>query len=229
MSTLVSVARYHLMDRVQYVLLPIIVTAASFLVNVVIFAVLPDEDGGGKTGGLATLYVFLFGIGVVAIMRALPFALTLGMSRRTFYLGTLNLTAIIAVVSALVIVALQAIERATGGWGIGLHFFRISWFLSGPWYETLATALVAGAVFIVYGIWYGLVFRLWGMAGVVAFVIAQLVVFMIAILAIAWTDAWSNVHDFFTDLSALGLTGLLAALTAAMAVGGYATIRRIAV
>jgi hypothetical protein len=45
------------------------------------------------------------------------------------------------------------------------------------------------------------------------------------VLLITWTHVWAGTGRFFTALSAAGLTGLLAALTAALRAGGYATIR----
>jgi hypothetical protein len=41
--------------------------------------------------------------------------------------------------------------------------------------------------------------------------------------------AWPNIGQFFTDLTAPGLTGVLAAVAAALLIGGYATIRRVTV
>jgi hypothetical protein len=31
---------------------------------------------------------------------------------------------------------LQLIERATGGWGLRMEFFRVPYLLAGPWYLT---------------------------------------------------------------------------------------------
>jgi len=41
--------------------------------------------------------------------------------------------------------------------------------------------------------------------------------------------AWPAIGRFFTTLSTAGLTGLLAALTAVLLAGGYATMRRVTV
>ena len=41
--------------------------------------------------------------------------------------------------------------------------------------------------------------------------------------------AWPAIGHFFTTLSVVGLTGLLAALAVALLAGGYATIRRVTV
>ena len=51
----------------------------------------------------------------------------------------------------------------------------------------------------------------------------------IDLLIIGGRDAWQSFGHFFTTLTIPGLTGLLAALTAVLLAGGYATVRRLAV
>ena len=48
-------------------------------------------------------------------------------------------------------------------------------------------------------------------------------------LVVTWVHAWPNIGRFFTDLSAAGLTGVLAAVAVALLAGGSATMRRVAV
>ena len=67
---------------------------------------------------------------------------------------------------------LQAVERATGGWGLSLHFFRIPWIMDGPWYQTWLTSFVLLVAFFLYGMWYGLVYRRWSLPGEVIFIAA---------------------------------------------------------
>jgi hypothetical protein len=134
-----------------------------------------------------------------------------------------------AAIYAIGVTAAQAVERAGNGWGVEMHFFRVPWLFDGPWYETLATAFVLGAAVMVYGVWYGVVFRRWGIVGIVAFVAAQLLVLMIGALAATWTDAWGDVGSFFTTINAIGFAGVLAAATVALGLGGYTTLRRVAV
>ena len=135
MNTLVNVARYHLVDRLTYVALPWGIMAFSFLVNLVIATVLPSPQGD-YTGGLVTIYAFLLICGALSMTRSLPFGLMLGASRRTYYLGTALLITALGAVYGLGLTVLQAVERATGGWGTGLHFFRVPWIMDGPWYQT---------------------------------------------------------------------------------------------
>jgi hypothetical protein len=228
MNTAIKVARYHLMDR-TLLWLPVGITVFVFLINLVIFAVVPTPKDGGYTYAISALYIWLMTVGVVMIVQRLPFGLTLGLSRRAFYRGTAALVVAMAAVYAVGVTIAQAIERAGHGWGVHMHFFRVPWLFEGAWYDTLVTGFVLGAAVMVYGIWYGIVFRRWGMLGVVSFVAAQLLVLTFGALATTWTHAWHDVGSFFTTLSAVGVAGVLAAITAALGAGGYTTLRRVAV
>jgi hypothetical protein len=247
MNTWIKVARYHLLKRFDYLVLPWAWTAFAFAVDLVIFAVVPvghsyhqvltahglvrvaSPPSSRDAGGLGAIVAVYFALGVLSIARGLPFAFALGVSRRSYYAGTTLLGVALAVGNGLAITALQAIERATGGWGESVHIFRVPYVLDGPWYLTWLTSSVALALLFGWGMWYGIVFRRWSLPGTVTLTATQVTVLVAAALAITWARAWAGTGHFFTALSAAGLTGLLAALTAALLAGGYATIRRVTV
>jgi len=228
MKTLVNVARYHLVDRVTYLALPWGVMAFSFLVNVAIAALVPSP-GGSYTGGLVTIYIFLLICGALSMTRSLPFGLMLGASRRAYYLGTALLVVTLGAVYGLGLTVLQAVERATGGWGLTLHFFRVPWIMDGPWYQTWLTSFVLLVLFFLYGMWYGLVYRRWSVPGMVAFIAAQVLVALGVLAVVSVTDNWLAVGQFFATLTAPALTGVLAAIAVAMGLGGFTTIRRVTI
>lgn len=229
MRTLVNVGRYHLVDRLTYVAMPWGIMMFSFLVNLVIAGLVPSSPEGIYTGGLASLYAFLLVCGAVSMTRELPFGLMLGVSRRGYYLGTTLLIVVLGVVYGLGLTVLQAVERATDGWGFSLHFFRVPWILDGPWYLTWLTSFVLLVLFFGYGMWYGLVYRRWSLPGLVGFIAAQVLVALGAVVAVTMTDHWHTVGRFFTTLTAPALTGVLAAVAVAMGLGGFTTIRRVTV
>jgi hypothetical protein len=244
MSTWVNVARYHLIQRFGYLVLPWAALAFGFIVSLISIAFTPaghhavlssqglvrvTNTGGRYSGSLAIMYVFFFVMGMVSIGRSLPFGLTLGVSRRSYYIGTALLAIALAVANGLGLTILQAIERATGGWGMGAYLFRVPYILNGPWYLTWLTSTVALALLFGYGMWFGIVYRRWNLGGTTAFIGAQVAVLLAAALVITWANAWTGTGHFFTALSAAGLTGLLAVATAALLAGGYATIRRVTV
>ncbi len=245
MNTWLKVARYHLLKKFDYLALPWAWTAFGFAVDLVIFAMIPvshsyhqvltahgivqvpnppSSRDAGALGGIVAVY---FALGVLSIARGLPFAFALGVSRRSYYAGTALLGAALAAGNGLAITGLQAIERATGGWGESVHIFRVPYVLDGPWYLTWLTSSVALALLFGWGMWYGIVYRRWSLPGTVTLTAAQVTVLVAAALTITWSHAWAGTGRFFTALSAAGLTGLLAVLAAALLAGGYATIRRV--
>jgi hypothetical protein len=227
MSTWIKVARYQMVQRFNYVTLPWAALALLFAAQLAVITMLGMHDA--RLTGLVSIYAVFFIVGVSTVARSLPFGLALGLSRRSYYLGTVLLALTLTALDGLLLAGLQEIERATGGWGLGMFFFRVEYVLDGPWFLTWLTSFVALTLAFVYGLWWGLVYLRWRRMGRRVFLVAQI----LALLAVGLTAdrfaAWPNIGRFFTDLTALGLTGVLAAATAALLVGGYATIRRVAV
>ena len=230
MSTWINVSRYHLVQRVNFVALPWAILAFAFAADLVILALVPAGHSSHRyVGGLAAIFIMVFLLGLQTVARALPFGLSLGLSRASYYLGTVGLAVSLSAVYGLILAVGQVIERATGGWGIRMGFFRVPYVLAGPWYLTWLTSFVVLALLFVYGMWFGLVYRRWSLVGLVAFIAGQVSVILAGAIVATTANAWSNVGHFFTALSAAGLTGLMAAFAAVLVVGGLATIRRMSV
>jgi hypothetical protein len=230
MTTYLNVARYHLTQRLNYLILPWSVLAFAFVVDVIVLALTPAGHSSHRyVGGLGSIAVLVFVLGVQSVARSLPFGLALGISRRTFYLGTTLLAVALAAVASTFITIGQVLERASGGWWMSMGFFRVPYLLSGAWYLTWLTCLVALTLLFGYGMWLGLVYRRWSLAGLAVFMAGQVTVLVVGAVATTWGHAWHSVGHFFTALSAAGLTGLLAALAVALLAGGFTTMRRLTV
>jgi hypothetical protein len=216
-STWVKVARFNLARPANYVVLPCILPFA-FAVGAVTAG---REPGHNASGYLVSFFIFFTVQGMLTAGRSLPFALMLGASRRSFYLGTALHGLALAVASGLALAALQAIERATGGWGLSMRFLRVPYLLDGPWYATWLTCAVILFAMFVYGMWSPILQRRWGMYGTLVFLAAQALV-VTAVSVVASAEHWHR-------LTALGLTGVIAALAVLLLAGGHATIRGAAV
>jgi hypothetical protein len=231
-NTLVKVARYHLLGGwILYLAAPWVVLALNFAPYLAGAAVAKPPPPGQfyGSGAVFAIYIWFAIPGVVGMLRSLPFALSLGVSRRAYYAGTALLGVGLAAVYGLVLAVLAVIERATTGWGVHLDFFQVSYILAGPWYLTWLTSFVGLAVLFVYGMWWGLVYWRWDVAGLLVFGAVQILVGGAGALTATRTGAWPAIGHFFTTLSAAGLTGVLAALTVVLLAGGYATMRRVTV
>jgi hypothetical protein len=212
---MIKVARYQLVQQpALFVTIPLAILAFVFAVDAV-------RGDNIYRGGLAVIFLFFFVMGVQRIGRWLPFGLALGATRRSFYAGTALLGVSMSLVYGLVMAGLQAIERATGGWGLSITFFRVPHFLNGPWYVTWLTSFVGLSALFVYGMWYGIVNRRWGLLGLLAFLALQ------ALVVLAYFRA--GLDRPLTSLSALDLTGAVAVLAVVCLAGGHATIRRVRV
>jgi hypothetical protein len=226
MNAMIKMARYQLVRPVLFVALPWATLAG-------VFAVAVARGGGNFQSGLVVIFGMFFVLGVQRTGGWLPFGLALGATRRSFYAGTALLGVSMSLVSGLVIAGLQAIERATGGWGLSITFFRVPYVLSGPWYTTWLTSFVGLSALFVYGMWYGIVNHRWGVLGLLAFLAVQVLI----ALAVAFAYSGAGVGPlrlrpaggYPATLTALELTGVIAALTVVCLAGGQATIRRVTV
>jgi hypothetical protein len=221
-NTWVKVARYDLMMRATYLVLPLIL---PFTLGVAALTA-GRSHSHEAPGYLLTLFLYFAVQGWQTVGRSLPFGLTLGASRRSFYSGTALLGLALALLSGLALTALQAVERATGGWGLAMHLFRVQYLLNGPWYDTWLTSAVGLFAVFAYGMWHGIVSSRWGVLGTVAFIAVQVLV----VVAGAVVASFGHWHPFpragGPGLPILGLTGIVAALAALLLAGGHATIRR---
>jgi hypothetical protein len=224
------VVRYLLLDRVTYLVLPWAWAAFGFVVDVVIVQLTPAGHTSHRwVAGLIGVFVVVFVLGVQAVARALPFGLALGVSRRTYFLGAASLAAGLGACYGLVLAIGQAVERATGGWGMNMGYFRVPYILDGSWYLSWLTASIAFVLMFAYGMWYGLVYRRAGLIGTAIFGGAQICVLALAAIIATWVHGWAGLGHFFATITATGVTAVLAIAAAVLLAGGFATIRRLAV
>ena len=229
-STWIKVARYHLVDRISLTIGPWGILVFDFVIFLAIVAMMgPAQHPQSQSGALAAIYVVFLVTGALSVFRSLPFGLALGASRRSYYAGTALLAVALAAVYGLALALLQVVERATNGWGMTLHFFRVPYLFAGPWYLTWLTSFAGLTLLFVYGMWFGLVYRRWNLTGLLAFGAAQIIVLVGGAAIATATHAWPAVGHFFTTLSVTGLTGLLAALAVVLLAGGLSTVRRVTV
>jgi hypothetical protein len=229
MNTWIKVARFQLTDQTSFSWLP----WGVLVVNLAIWYVIAGSFGGGgvqvQSYNICSIYGVFLAVGMLSTFRALPFALSLGVSRRAYYCGTMLLVIGLSAINALVLALLKVLEEVSDGWGVGLHFFRVTYVLAGPWYLTWLTSFVGLALVFGYGMLYGLIYRRWTLFGLVAFVCLQVVAALTGVILVSRWHDWTSVGRFFTGLSAAGLTGLLAALTVVLLAAGFATARRVTV
>jgi len=112
-------------NKLGWIILPWGILLSSFFINLFIgFASHPKN--GFSSGGVSSLFVYMFVIGIAILKQTFPFSLGLSIRRKDYYLGTLLVTLIVSLVSAIALTMFSFIEsNLTDGWGYKLHFFSI--------------------------------------------------------------------------------------------------------
>ncbi|GGD98263.1 hypothetical protein [Paenibacillus nasutitermitis] len=129
MNRIAGVMKMHSKDKWSWFLIPWLIILSSFIVNFIIsfFAEEPIY-----TGGLASIYIYMFIMGLITLIQTFPFALGLSVRRTDYYLGTSAMIVLICAMYAVVLFLLGRIEIWTEAWGTGLHFFSLPYLNAGP-------------------------------------------------------------------------------------------------
>lgn len=207
-----------------------LILAAVFVIHQAIWWVIRanvGEEANGFTGALSSFYFIVASTYLALMTQVMPFALSLGITRRHFYLGTSLLVAAETLFSAVILTLLLHVERWTGGWGLQVQFFEMGFMAqSNLLLQVLAYWVPLVAVSFLF-LAIGAVFRRWGQTGVWAVCVGMLAVVAAVVMYITWQDAWRSFGAFFVETpTILLLAGYPLILAALSVVGGYLVLRR---
>lgn len=229
-SRLAAVLRLNTVDLRGRVGGPWVILAAIFAVNFAIWwaiRVNVDDAGAGTTGAVSALFFIVGSTYLIAMTQVMPFALSLGLTRRHFYGGVSLLLAVETLFHALVLTALLGIERATDGWGIRMDFFSMSFI---PEQNVLLQVLTYWGPLLTIGLVFlavGAVFRRWGQFGVWTVMIGLVLVLGAITFVLTWQNAWPAFGSFFVETPIPVLMfGYPMILAVVAVVGGYLVVRR---
>ena len=229
MDRVLSAARLHLLRPLSTYGVLWLIVGASFVLNLFVWSITAvRESESAGTGGLISLYVTILVIHVMAMTQLLPFAMGMGLSRRSFYLGTALAAAVQAVVYGIALTALAAVEDATGGWGLNLQFWGPPVLDTGNAFLQVLVYAVPALAFAAVGAGFGVVWKRWAAPGMYGLIIGLLVVATGVLALIGWLDAWREVGAWFVDRSLVTLgVGLPAAVAAVVGALTFTGLRRV--
>ncbi len=231
MNRVLAAARLQLVHPLVVLGMPWMVGALSFAINWAVWRLLdlgtvPQDKA--VTGGVSALYITVLVVFVQAVTQLLPFAMGISLSRRSYLLGTCLVGVGTALGFGAVLAALDAVESATGGWGVGLQFWTPPPLDVDGFLPQVAVSGAPMLALIAAGVGMGVVTKRWGPNGVWGLVIGGVIVFGGAAVLVTWMRAWLDLGRWFADQSpmvlAVGLPLALAVLLTALA---FAGIRRV--
>lgn len=228
MNRLLTLLRIQFLSWRLSLALPLGLLALILGINLAIFASIGDAvpPEGRTTGALMSIYIII-GVGYLQSMTQLfPFVLGLGVTRRAFYSATALLAVVEAVCYGALMLLFSLVERATGGWGLGLKFFAIDLLVVD---DPLLQWLVYSVPFVAtaaLGIFNGVVFKRWGQVGAYAVTVAFALVLAAAVLLVSWQGWWPAVGAWFAGQGTTALFGVYPLLLALLLGGaGWLAIR----
>lgn len=228
MTYALRAARLHLIGRYAFVLWPWAIMASSLVINYVIFAALQaNGQDSDFTGGLLSLYIVQFIVFSQLFTRGFQSAMNLSMTRRAYYSGTWLVVLVTSLGNAVLLTVLKGLEDATGGWGVDLPFFGVSFMeTSDPATQVLVYAgpfVLAGGIAAIYG----LINKRWGANGILTAVLLSVVLPGLLIALVTWQNGWSEIGDWLADQTAGALFALWpTAVAVVCACAGYLIARR---
>ncbi|WP_129337925.1 hypothetical protein [Cellulomonas endophytica] len=224
-SRVLTVVRVQAMDAVNVLLLPWLVLASAFAVNLAIW-LLVDAPDARATGGLASLYGYGMAMVAVVVSRGFPYLLGLGVTRRAVVLGTGLLLLAHAAACALVLTALWWAEDVTDGWGLQARFFRVVWLTDvAAWQLPVVYLLPFVFTSGIMGL-YAAVYLRWRAVGAWVLSVAIAAALVVGVAVLARTDGWGAFGSWVLGLGPVGSTAVLAAAGLVCGVGAWLVLRR---
>lgn len=225
MNRTMRVLTLHLRERSMWFYMPWGIMLMSFAINVIIGLSI-QQDQGMYTGGMASLYIYLFVMGIVVVAQTFPFLLGFGVRRNDYFLGTSAMVVIVGVVTSALMQAMTALETATGHWGANLYFFDLPYLNDGSWYQQwiIPFALVLNMYYL--GMLTGLFNRRFGHFITFTALVVLAALGGLASAIITKYDKWVQLGKWFASQTAFqyGLWAL--ALAVVYAAISYLLLRR---
>lgn len=115
MNQVNRVIHIHMKQKLGWFYLPWAIMMFSFIVNLLIGFIVNGEKF--YTGGLATMFIYMFVGALIGVVQLFPFSLGFSIRRTDFYTGTVILIIGISIFTAILLLLLSSLENWTNGWG----------------------------------------------------------------------------------------------------------------
>lgn len=226
MTGISKVLNIHLRDKFSAFLLPLIILGISFIINLIIALIL---DTPVFSGGVSSLYVYLFVAGIIGTAQTFTFSLGFSIRRKDYYWGTLVYHVGVGLIFAVMLILLSLIEGDwLGGWRTDLYFFHLPYLSDGGVLTQLFINFVLTQLMLSFGFAIASLFRRFGRNGLYAAFLLLIVVITVFSFLMTYYNMWSKIIDWLSkDVpSALQIAWALVPVIVVMWLMSYLWIRR---
>ena len=228
MNRVIKVARMQLINKWTFLGIPMVILVAAAAFTFAIWALIPREavEGPMFSGAAQAPMWYFLALGIQSLTLTFPFSQAMSVSRRTFYLGTLGLFALIALGYSILYYLLGLVETATGGWGFNGQLFALGWIADNHPLIQILFYFVAMVLLFMIGFWCATVYLRWKATGLLIAGIGFAVLLLGLLALVGLNDAWPQLGAWFASMQVLGLSIVLGLVCVVLAGGSYLTLRR---
>ncbi|OPA79438.1 hypothetical protein BVG16_10220 [Paenibacillus selenitireducens] len=228
MNRAAGVLKMHFQDKFGYLYLPWIILLSSFTVNIIV-GILVNEEKGFYTGGLMSIYVYMFVMGIVVVAQSFPFALGFSVRRSDYYLGTVGLIVVLSGIFSALLTLFSWVEVLTNGWGVKLGFFHLPYLSSGSYVQQFLVYFLAMLFICLNGFVTGSYSKRFGKTGTFTLFIVLFLLGSLFSLAMSYYDGWADLFQWFVGKTALDLAVRSMPVSIIFAALSYLFLRRVTV
>jgi hypothetical protein len=226
MNRAVNVARMQLINKWTYLGVPAIIMVSAFLITYAIWAIIPQSGEALYSGASQAVMWYFLALGIQSMTLTFPFSQGMSVSRRTFYLGTVGLFAVVALAISVLYYILGLIEQATNGWGLNGQLYALGWLAEHPAPVQIYFYFIAMVALFMIGFWFATVYKRWQATGMLIVFIGLAVVLLGLVALTTWQGGWPQVGAWFVAQTPLSVAGWVSLFCAVLACGSCLTLRR---
>ena len=226
MSSITGIVRMHLRNRLSWFFTPAMMLCISFVITLFI-GLLIGGDATTYSGAIASIYIYMFILGIITLRETFPLALGFSVRRTDYFLGTLVTIVAVSAAWAIALLLLAFIENGlTRGWGIGLHFFYLPYVSDGPFGRPLGIYFVVLLHMYVLGFVIGSIFQRFGRAGMYVFFTIVFLLCSVGTVILTYFRWWGRLFGSLAGQSAFTIALWLVPLIAVYAFISYLLLRK---
>ncbi|MFN4001738.1 ABC transporter permease [Microcella sp.] len=211
---------------------PLLILTVIVLMNLAVWGIvrasIPPEGemATSVNGGVFFLFVYMLVVAVQTVNQAFPLALGYGSTRRDFLLGFGVFAVVLSIGYAALLATGAVLERATGGWGLGLSFFSIDELWRADWVQGFGFSILAFLLFFGIGAATAAVYVRWKAMGMYVFWAGLVLIGIGGAALVTWLQAWQQVGAFLAAAGVLGSAAWSLIITAFCALAAWVILRR---
>ncbi|GIP27718.1 hypothetical protein J23TS9_28480 [Paenibacillus sp. J23TS9] len=224
MNRTTGVLKMHWRDKWVWIYVPWVVLLFSFAINVII-GILMNGQEHINSGGIASIYVYMFIAILIVQAQTFPFSLGMSIRRMDYFIGTSLMCILVSAGSSAILFLLSVVEDLSDGWGVNLGYFYM------PFMSDLSPIARFGIYFVVMmqmfflGFAISSIHRRFGKNGLYVFFTVLLLLSSIGSFAMTYYERWMDLFIWISH-HYMELFVWMIPLIAVYALLSYSMLRR---